>query len=157
MKKKQIQQYHLYCRYSILTLVRAVWNADFVAAHERRLSMAEIKRAACLAAPLRLNSRAMALAVRQGFNASADRVRAILESERAKGMESSRMVVGGFSQGGAVALHVCLRSAEPLAGTVLLLCYFFCLAFVVDLSATEYTKRVYVSAELLYWTALVCL
>lgn len=26
------------------------------------------------------------------------------------------MIVGGFSQGGAVALHVCLRSTEPLAG-----------------------------------------
>jgi len=52
----------------------------------------------------------------QGFNASAERVRAILESEKAKGKDPSRMVVGGFSQGGAVALHVCLRSTEPLAG-----------------------------------------
>ncbi|CAN0537959.1 unnamed protein product, partial [Ectocarpus sp. 8 AP-2014] len=53
----------------------------------------------------------------QGFNASADRVRAILEAEKAKGKESTRMVVGGFSQGGAVALHFCLRATEPLAGT----------------------------------------
>ncbi|CAN0449074.1 unnamed protein product, partial [Hapterophycus canaliculatus] len=52
----------------------------------------------------------------QGFNASADRVRAILESEKAKGKEPTRMVVGGFSQGGAVALHVCLRSTEKLGG-----------------------------------------
>lgn len=52
----------------------------------------------------------------QGFNASADRVRAILASEKAKGKELSRMVVGGFSQGGALALHVCLRATEPLAG-----------------------------------------
>eukprot|EP00903_Cladosiphon_okamuranus_P014379 g13349.t1 len=54
----------------------------------------------------------------EGFNASADRVRAILDSEKAKGKEPSRMVVGGFSQGGAVALHVCLRATEPLAGCV---------------------------------------
>lgn len=60
----------------------------------------------------------MAAVESQGFNASADRVRAILESERAKGKEMSRMVVGGFSQGGAVALHVCLRSTQPLAGIV---------------------------------------
>ncbi|CAM9756493.1 unnamed protein product [Ectocarpus sp. 4 AP-2014] len=53
-----------------------------------------------------------------GFNASADRVRAILEAEKAKGKESTRMVVGGFSQGGAVALHFCLRATEPLAGCV---------------------------------------
>lgn len=39
-----------------------------------------------------------------------------MESEKAKGKDPSRMVVGGFSQGGAVALHVCLRSTEPLAG-----------------------------------------
>lgn len=52
----------------------------------------------------------------QGFKASADRVRAILESEKAKGKDMKRMVVGGFSQGGAVALHTCLRSSEALAG-----------------------------------------
>lgn len=59
------------------------------------------------------------MVVVQGFNASADRVRAILASEKAKGKELSRMVVGGFSQGGAVALHVCLRATEPLAGVEL--------------------------------------
>lgn len=54
----------------------------------------------------------------EGFEASANRVLAILEAERIKGKESARMIVGGFSQGGAVALHVCLRSTEPLAGCV---------------------------------------
>lgn len=53
---------------------------------------------------------------RQGFKASSDRIRAILDSENSKGKEFSRMVVGGFSQGGAVALHTCLRSTERLAG-----------------------------------------
>lgn len=54
----------------------------------------------------------------QGFDASADRVRSILEAEKAKGKEPSRMVVGGFSQGGAVALHVCLRATESFAGKI---------------------------------------
>ncbi|CAM9764447.1 unnamed protein product [Pylaiella littoralis] len=54
----------------------------------------------------------------EGFKASANRVLAILESEKANGKMPSRMVVGGFSQGGALALHVCLRATEPLAGCV---------------------------------------
>lgn len=53
---------------------------------------------------------------RQGFKASSDRIRAILDSEHSNGKEFSRMVVGGFSQGGAVALHTCLRSTKRLAG-----------------------------------------
>ncbi|CAM9717548.1 unnamed protein product, partial [Choristocarpus tenellus] len=54
----------------------------------------------------------------QGFAASANRVNAILEAENSKGVDMSRMVVGGFSQGGAVALHLCLRSTKQLAGCV---------------------------------------
>lgn len=57
---------------------------------------------------------------RKGFNESAARVRSILESEAAKGKEYSRIVVGGFSQGGATALHVCLRSTKKLAGKFLI-------------------------------------
>ncbi|CAM9926417.1 unnamed protein product [Discosporangium mesarthrocarpum] len=54
----------------------------------------------------------------EGFNKSTERVWAILQAERARGVDVGRMVVGGFSQGGAVALHTCLRSPEKLAGCV---------------------------------------
>lgn len=53
--------------------------------------------------------------------------RAIIEhhiaAERAQGIASRRIVLAGFSQGGATALHVGLRHAEPLGGLIALSCY----------------------------------
>lgn len=43
-------------------------------------------------------------------------VTALVEQERAHGIASERIVLAGFSQGGALALHAGLRHAEPLAG-----------------------------------------
>jgi phospholipase/carboxylesterase len=43
--------------------------------------------------------------------------------ERSAGIESRRIVLAGFSQGGAVALHVGLRHAETLGGIIALSCY----------------------------------
>lgn len=40
--------------------------------------------------------------------------------ERARGMESSRIVLAGFSQGGAVVLHAGLHYSSPLAGILCL-------------------------------------
>ena len=51
-----------------------------------------------------------------GIRASAEAVVALLERERARG--SARLAVGGFSQGGALALHVGVRAAQRLAGVV---------------------------------------
>ena len=51
-----------------------------------------------------------------GIRASAEAVVALLERERARG--STRLAVGGFSQGGALALHVGVRAARRLAGVV---------------------------------------
>jgi phospholipase/carboxylesterase len=52
---------------------------------------------------------------------------AVLESlvagERALGIESRRIVIAGFSQGAALALHGALRHAEPLAGVLALSAY----------------------------------
>jgi len=44
-------------------------------------------------------------------------VRALVEREIARGVPSNRIVLGGFSQGGALAGYVALRYEKPLAGT----------------------------------------
>lgn len=55
-----------------------------------------------------------------GLAASRDRIERYVERERAGGIAARRIVLGGFSQGGAVALHVGLRHAARLAGIVCL-------------------------------------
>jgi phospholipase/carboxylesterase len=44
----------------------------------------------------------------------------LIERERARGLRSENIVVAGFSQGGAVALHVGLRAERQLAGVLVL-------------------------------------
>ena len=51
-----------------------------------------------------------------GMGESVATVHAIIAAERAAGISSSRIVIAGFSQGGAVALHAALTAPEPLAG-----------------------------------------
>jgi phospholipase/carboxylesterase len=46
-----------------------------------------------------------------------------IAAERAAGIPSQRIILAGFSQGGAVALHGALRHAEPLGGILALSCY----------------------------------
>jgi phospholipase/carboxylesterase len=58
-----------------------------------------------------------------GLRESTDRVVQLIEAERALGIPSERIVIAGFSQGGALALHVALRHPEPLAGILALSCY----------------------------------
>jgi phospholipase/carboxylesterase len=41
----------------------------------------------------------------EGVNASAKHVQALIETEVAKGVPSEKIIVGGFSQGGAVAIR----------------------------------------------------
>jgi len=45
---------------------------------------------------------------------------ALIETERARGIDAARIVVAGFSQGGAVTLHSALRFGQRLAGVVVL-------------------------------------
>lgn len=47
----------------------------------------------------------------------------IIERERERGVPPRQIVLAGFSQGGAVALHVGLRFPEPLAGVLVLSAY----------------------------------
>ena len=55
-----------------------------------------------------------------GIRASQALVEALIGRERARGVEARRIVVAGFSQGGAIALQTGLRHAERLAGIMAL-------------------------------------
>ena len=66
-----------------------------------------------------LNARADLAGVRR----SAAQVEALIAREEARGIDSSRIVLAGFSQGGAVALYAGLRHAQRLAGIVALSTY----------------------------------
>jgi phospholipase/carboxylesterase len=55
-----------------------------------------------------------------GIRASAAHVEALLAREEARGVARERIVLAGFSQGAAMALHVGLRSEKPLAGIMVL-------------------------------------
>lgn len=59
----------------------------------------------------------------QGIRDSARLVEGVLAAERDKGLASERIVLAGFSQGGAVALHTGLRHSERLAGIIALSTY----------------------------------
>lgn len=53
-----------------------------------------------------------------GIRTSAAQVEQLIARERARGVESRHIVLAGFSQGCAMALHTALRHAEPLAGVM---------------------------------------
>lgn len=58
-----------------------------------------------------------------GLEATRARIERYIAAERAQGIEAGRIVLAGFSQGGATALHVGLRHGERLAGIIALSCY----------------------------------
>ena len=58
-----------------------------------------------------------------GIRASAAAVTELVGRELERGMPSERIVLAGFSQGGAIALHTALRSPTPLAGVLALSTY----------------------------------
>lgn len=53
-----------------------------------------------------------------GIQASAAAIRALIDREVARGIDSRRVVLAGFSQGGALALYTGLRCPLPLGGIV---------------------------------------
>lgn len=59
-----------------------------------------------------------------GLLASATRVAELLDRERERGIPSERIVLAGFSQGGAVALQLALTYPHRLAGLLALSTYF---------------------------------
>lgn len=58
-----------------------------------------------------------------GIRESADVVRGYMEQENARGIGSERIVVAGFSQGGAIAFQAALRHPQRLAGVMALSTY----------------------------------
>ena len=58
-----------------------------------------------------------------GIAESSRRIHRFIERERAAGVDAARIVVAGFSQGGAVALHSALRFPERLGGVLALSTY----------------------------------
>jgi len=58
-----------------------------------------------------------------GLRASQGLVVGLIAREQARGIPAARIVLGGFSQGGAMALQTGLRHPERLAGIVALSCY----------------------------------
>jgi phospholipase/carboxylesterase len=61
-----------------------------------------------------------------GVRRSAAQVRALIEREVARGVTSERVVLAGFSQGGAIALFEGLRHPHRLAGILALSTYLVC-------------------------------
>jgi phospholipase/carboxylesterase len=58
-----------------------------------------------------------------GIREAGEQVRALVGRERERGIPAGRIVLAGFSQGGAMALHTALREDERLAGVLALSTY----------------------------------
>lgn len=58
-----------------------------------------------------------------GIRDSQQAVDALIEREMQRGIPSKHILLAGFSQGGAMALHTGLRRSNPLAGIIALSCY----------------------------------
>jgi phospholipase/carboxylesterase len=58
-----------------------------------------------------------------GVRRSAEELVKLVRRENERGVPCERIVVAGFSQGGAIAVHMALRHSEPLGGLVLLSTY----------------------------------
>lgn len=59
----------------------------------------------------------------EGINASAQLIETLIEQQLQHGVNSNKIVLAGFSQGGAIALHTALRYQQPLAGIMALSTY----------------------------------
>ena len=59
----------------------------------------------------------------QGISSSVNQAGALVSRERERGIAADRIVVAGFSQGGAIAVQLALRYPESLAGLVALSTY----------------------------------
>ena len=59
----------------------------------------------------------------EGTSESSRRIAQYIDRERERGVPSSRVVLSGFSQGGAVALYAGLRYPARLAGILAMSCY----------------------------------
>uniref|UniRef100_A0A8C1RC82 palmitoyl-protein hydrolase n=2 Tax=Cyprinus carpio TaxID=7962 RepID=A0A8C1RC82_CYPCA len=58
-----------------------------------------------------------------GIKKAAENIKAIIDHEVKNGIPSSRIILGGFSQGGALSLYTALTSQQQLAAVVGLSCW----------------------------------
>ncbi|XP_061521267.1 PITH domain-containing protein 1 isoform X2 [Phycodurus eques] len=58
-----------------------------------------------------------------GIKKAADNIKAIIEHEAKNGIPPNRIMLGGFSQGGALSLYTALTCQHQLAGVVALSCW----------------------------------
>ena len=58
-----------------------------------------------------------------GMQLTADSIRTLMAREQESGIPAERLVVAGFSQGGAMALHIATRSPDRFGGVIALSCY----------------------------------
>jgi phospholipase/carboxylesterase len=59
----------------------------------------------------------------RGIAESADSIGGLIHREHARGISSDRILLAGFSQGGAMALHIATRHPDKFAGVIALSCY----------------------------------
>jgi phospholipase/carboxylesterase len=77
----------------------------------------------------------------QGIRAGAAQVEALIQRENQRGIPDERIVLAGFSQGGAIALHLGLRRSSALAGIMALSTY-MPLARTLDDEASDVAKGI---------------
>ena len=59
----------------------------------------------------------------KGISESAEAIGGLIHREHARGINSDRILLAGFSQGGAMALHLATRHPDTFAGIIALSCY----------------------------------
>lgn len=67
-----------------------------------------------------------------GIHESAEQIKTLIKQELDKGIESTRIILAGFSQGGAIVLHTALRYQKTLAGIMALSTYLPLLPTFID-------------------------
>ncbi|MEM7254069.1 MAG: alpha/beta hydrolase [Pseudomonadota bacterium] len=75
---------------------------------------------------------------KEGLHASQTHLEKLIDEQRAAGIASERIVIAGFSQGGAVALYTVLRHRERLGGLMALSTY---LPFPEELEAERHAAN----------------
>ncbi|MCI0506169.1 MAG: alpha/beta hydrolase [Gammaproteobacteria bacterium] len=73
-----------------------------------------------------------------GILKSAKLINGIIQDQVQQGIDTNRIILAGFSQGGAMALHIGLRAAEQFAGIIALSCY---LPLINELAAPKAAQK----------------